>query len=150
MLFRSRLSETPGDHRAEARENLGLAREKSGQAAFAATEYRRFLEEFPQSDAAPRVRQRLSNIVAATAQERLRAEQAAARRFEITTGLSQYYYRNVERPDQDQRETTTFSALLTDLDLTVRHRGDSLNMLGRLSLNDLHDMLGQEIGRAHV
>jgi hypothetical protein len=142
----TRLVETPGDHRAEARENLGVAREKNGQAAFAAAEYRRFLEEFPQSDAAPRVRQRLSNIVAATAQERLRAEQAASKRLEITTGLSQYYYRNVDRFDQDQPEVTTFSALLTDFDLTVRHRGDSLNMLGRLSVNDLHDMLAEGAG----
>ncbi|HVY65616.1 MAG TPA: SPOR domain-containing protein [Gammaproteobacteria bacterium] len=142
----TRLTEAPGDHRAEARENLGIAREKSGQTAYAITEYRRFLEEFPQSDAVPRVRQRLSNLVAVTAQQRLRSEETEARRFEITTGLSQYYYRNVDRADQDQPELTTFSGLLTDLDLTVRHRGDSVNMLGRLTINDLHDMLGQGQG----
>jgi len=142
----TRLLEEPGDHRAEARENLGIAREKNGQAARAAAEYRQFLAEYPESDAASRVRQRLDNLVGGVTPERLRSEQAEARRWDVTTGLSQYYYRNIDRFDQDQPELTTFSALLTDLDVTVRHRGESVNMLGRLSINDLHDMLGQNQG----
>ena len=142
----TQLLEQPGDHRAEARENLGIAREKNGQTAYAAAEYRRFLEEYPQSEGAPRVRQRMNNLVVATSSDRLRGEESAARRLEVTTGLSQYYYRNVDRFDQDQPEVTTFSGLLTDLDLTVRHRGESMNMVGRLSINDLHDMLGEKQG----
>ena len=142
----TRLIEQPGDHRAEARENLGIAREKNGQTAYAAAEYRRFLEEYPESEAASRVRQRLNNLVVGTSRERLRSEQTQARPWDVTTGLSQYYYRNVDRFDQDQPELTTFSALLTDLDVTVRHRGESVNMLGRLSINDLHDMLGENKG----
>ncbi len=142
----TRLLEAPGEHRAEARENLGIAREKNGQTANAAAEYRRFLEDYPESEAASRVRQRLSNLVVDTARERLRTEQTEARRWDVTTGLSQYYYRNVDRFDQDQAELTTFSGLLTDLDVTVRHRGDSLNTFARFSINDLHDMLGEEQG----
>jgi tetratricopeptide (TPR) repeat protein len=142
----TRLLEEPGEHRAEARENLGIAREKNGQAARAAAEYRQFLAEYPESDAASRVRQRLDNLVGGATPERLRSEQAEARRWDVTTGLSQYYYRNIDRFDQNQPERTTFSALLTDLDVTVRHRGESVNMLGRLSINDLHDMLGENEG----
>jgi hypothetical protein len=137
----------PGEHRAEARENLGLARERSGQTAQAAAEYRAFLDEFPQSDAVPRVRQRLNNLLVVTERARLRSEQTEqARKWEVATGLTQYYYRNVDRFDQDQPERTTFSGLLTDLDLTVRHRGESLNMFGRISINDLHDLLGEDQG----
>jgi hypothetical protein len=142
----TRLLEEPGDHRAEARENLGIAREKNGQAARAAAEYRQFLVEYPQSDAASRVRQRLTNLVGGATPERLRSEQAEAKRWDVTTGLSQYYYRNSDRFDQDQPERTTFSALLTDVDVTARYRGESVNMLGRLSINDLHDLLGQSKG----
>jgi tetratricopeptide (TPR) repeat protein len=144
----TRLLEEPGDHRAEARENLGIAREKNGQAARAAAEYRQFLADYPESETASRVRQRLNNLVAGTPPERLRSEQAEARRWDVTTGLTQYYYRNVDRLDQDQPELTTFSGLLTDLDVIVRHRGESVNMLGRLSINDLHDMLGESKGGA--
>jgi tetratricopeptide (TPR) repeat protein len=142
----TRLLEEPGDQRAEARENLGIAREKNGQASRAAAEYRQFLAEYPESEAAPRVRQRLNNLVVGTSPERLRGEQAETRRWDVTTGLSQYYYRNIDRFDQNQPELTTFSGLLTDLDVTVRHRGESVNMLGRLSINDLHDMLGETKG----
>jgi tetratricopeptide (TPR) repeat protein len=144
----TRLLEEPGDQRAEARENLGIAREKNGQAARAAAEYRQFLAEYPESEAASRVRQRLNNLVVGTPPERLRSEQTEARRWDITTGLSQYYYGNIDRFDQDQPELTTFSGLLTDLDVTVRHRGESVNMLGRISINDLHDMLGENKGGA--
>ena len=142
----TRLLEEPGDQRAEARENLGIAREKNGQASRAAAEYRQFLAEYPENEAAPRVRQRLNNLVVGTSAERLRSEQSEARRWDITTGLSQYYYRNIDRFDQDQPELTTFSGLLTDLDVAARHRGESVNMLARLSINDLHDMLGENKG----
>jgi tetratricopeptide (TPR) repeat protein len=140
------LLDQPGDQRAEARENLGIAREKNGQTARAAAEYRRFLEEYPDSDAASRVRQRLNNLVVSTSREPLRNQQTEAPRWDVTTGLSQYYYRNVDQFDQNQPELTTFSGLLTDLDLTVRHRGESVNMLGRLSISDLHDMLDESEG----
>jgi tetratricopeptide (TPR) repeat protein len=142
----TRLLEESGDHRAEARENLGIAREKNGQAVRAAAEYRQFLADYPESEAASRVRQRLNNLIAGAPPERLRSEQAEAKRWDVTTGLTQYYYRNVDRLDQNQPELTTFSGLLTDLDVTVRHRGESVNMLGRLSINDLHDMLGENKG----
>jgi tetratricopeptide (TPR) repeat protein len=142
----TRLLEAPGDQRPEALENLGIAREKNGQTASAAAEYRRFLEEYPEGEAATRVRQRLNNLVVVAAREPLRSEQTEARRWDVTTGLSQYYYRNVDQFDRDQPELTTFSGLLTDFDLTVRHRGESVNMLGRVSVSDLHDLLGENEG----
>ncbi len=76
----TRLLEQPGEHGAEARENLGLAREKNGQTAHAAAEYRRFLEDYPQHEAAARVRQRLNGLVTASAapRERLRSEETSA------------------------------------------------------------------------
>ncbi len=143
----TRLLEEPGDHRPEARENLGVAREKNGQAAHAAAEYRRYLEDYPQSEAAARVRQRLSGLVTAAApRERLRSEQAATRRWDVNTGISQYYRRDLNQFDVDQPEILTLSALLTDLDLSVRRRGEAVDMAGRITINHFHDLIGEEDG----
>ncbi|HJR69247.1 MAG TPA: SPOR domain-containing protein [Gammaproteobacteria bacterium] len=144
----TRLLEEPGEHRAEARENLGLARERNGQTAHAAAEYRRFLEDYPQADTAARVRQRLSGLVAASAapRERLREESARAQRWDVTTGFSQYYRRDLNQFDEDQPELTTLSALFTDLDLSVARSGTAVDWRGRVTVNHLHDLVGEEEG----
>jgi hypothetical protein len=144
----TRLLEEPGEHAAEARENLGLAREKNGQTAHAAAEYRRFLADFPQHEAASRVRQRLDGLVTANAspRDRLRPADAGGRGVELTTGLSQYYRRDLNRFDQDQPEVTTLSAIFTDLDLGVGASGTGLDWRGRLTLSHLHDLNGEEQG----
>jgi len=144
----TRLTEAPGEHVAEARENLGLAREKNGQTAHAAAEYRRFLADYPEHEAALRVRQRLAGLVTAAAppRERLRTADAADRKWEFTTGLSQYYRRDLDRFDEDQPEITTLSALFTDLDWSVRSRGTAIDWRGRISVNHLHDLIGEEEG----
>jgi tetratricopeptide (TPR) repeat protein len=143
----TRLLEQPGEHAAEARENLGVAREKNGQTAHAAAEYRRFLADYPEHEGAARVRQRLNGLVTASAapRERLRTEQTASS-WEFTTGLSQYYRRDVNRFDEDQAEVTTLSALFTDLDFSVGQRGTAVDWRGRLTVSHLHDLIGEEGG----
>ncbi len=49
----------------KAQELLGLARERNGQFAHAAAEYKKFLESYPQGPDADRVRQRLAGLVTA-------------------------------------------------------------------------------------
>jgi tetratricopeptide (TPR) repeat protein len=144
----TRLLEEPGEHGAEARENLGVAREKNGQTAHAAAEYRRFLDDYGETEAAARVRQRLNGLVTANAapRERLRTEQASERAWDITTGVSQYYRRDLNRFDEDQPEITTLSALFTDLDLSVRRAGRTIDWRGRIAVNHLHDLIGEEEG----
>jgi hypothetical protein len=142
----TRLLEAPGEHAAESRENLGLAREKKGQTAHAAAEYRRFLADYPQHAAAPRVEQRLQGLVTANAapRERLRTAEAIERSWDFTTGISQYYRHDVNRIDEDQPELTTLSALFTDLDLSVDHSGTSTDWRGRITLSHMHDLAGDE------
>jgi hypothetical protein len=144
----TRVLEEPGDHAPEARENLGLAREKNGQAAHAAAEYRRYLADYPENPAAPRVRQRLNGLVTAAAAPRapLRTADATERRWDFATGVSQYYRRDLNRFDQDQPEITTLSALFTDLDWSVSHSGTAIDWRGRITLNHLHDLIGEEEG----
>jgi hypothetical protein len=144
----TRVLAEPGEHGPEARENLGLAREKNGQTAHAAAEYRRFLTDYPTHAAAPRVRQRLSGLVTASAapRERLRTERTEGRAWDVTTGVSQYYRRDLNRFDEDQPEITTLDALFTDLDLAVRRSGKAIDWRGRIALNHLHDLIGEEEG----
>jgi hypothetical protein len=143
----TRLLEEPGEHRAEARENLGVARERNGQAAHAAAEYRRFLADDPAAEGASRVRQRLAGLVTAGAErERLRPEAAATKRWEINPGFAQYYRRNLNQFDEDQPEVVTLSALLSDLDLSVARSGNFVDLRGRVTVNHLHDLLGEDEG----
>ena len=59
----ARLLEEPGFRaRREARERLGLARERKGQVARARVEYAAYLAEFPDGADAERVRQRLAGV----------------------------------------------------------------------------------------
>ena len=64
----------------EARELLGLARERNGQIAHAKAEYRAYLELYPEGEDAARVSQRLQGLVTATQQPRepLRQEKERA------------------------------------------------------------------------
>jgi tetratricopeptide (TPR) repeat protein len=137
----TRLLEEPGEHAAEARENLGVAREKNGQAAHAAAEYRRFLADFPDDEGAPRVRQRLAGLIAASTapREKLRSADSGGG-VDFTTNVSQYFRRDENRFDRDESAITTLSALFTDLDLSVAAGGTTVDWRGRLTLNHLHDL----------
>jgi hypothetical protein len=143
----SRLLEQPGEHAPEARENLGLAREKNGQIAHAAAEYRRFLADYPQHEAAARVQQRLNGLMTAGSapRERLRGEQADSS-WDFRTGISQYYRRDVNRFDQDQAEITTLSAIFTDVDFSVGQSGTAVDWRGRVTVSHLYDLIGEDGG----
>jgi hypothetical protein len=144
----ARLLASPAPHGAEAREYLGVARERMGQPLVARAEYERYLRDYPDGADAARVRQRLSGLVTATETPRgppapREAEHGA---WDVSTGLSQYYRRAINRLDEDQAEIVTLSALFTDLDLSVRHSGESLDLRGRVTINQQHDLIGDDAG----
>jgi hypothetical protein len=147
----TRLLASPGPHAIEAREYLGLTRERAGQPQFARAEYQRYLDDYPDSEGAPRVRQRLAGLVTAAetpreARPRSAETAEADGRWDVSTALSQYYRRADNRLDEDQPEVTTLSALFTDLDLSVRRSGERLDLRGRVTINDQHDLIGAEDG----
>jgi hypothetical protein len=94
------------------------------------------------------VQQRLNGLVTASTpqRERLRAADSSVDRWDVVTGISQYYRRDQSRFDEDQPEVVTLSALFTDLDLSVRRSGDTVDMLGRVTLSHLHDLIGEGEG----
>jgi tetratricopeptide (TPR) repeat protein len=135
----------PGDHRQEAREYLGLARERNHQLAHARAEYQAYLQEYPQGEGAARVRQRLAGLLAATEQPRapLRAADRSegGSSWDIFSGISQYYRRDVNIFNEDTDPLVTQSALLSDIDLNVRRRGTSLDVLGRVTATHIYDLM---------
>jgi tetratricopeptide (TPR) repeat protein len=145
-LYRQIL-QTPGPHRAEAREYLALAYQRSGRPALARAEYESYLRDFPDVEASARVQQRLNGLVMASAAPRapLRSADAAdPGHWEITSGVAQYYRRDVNQFDEDQPEITTLSALLTDIDLNVLRRGSRVDLSTRLTLSHMYDLIGEE------
>jgi tetratricopeptide (TPR) repeat protein len=139
------LVRAPGAHRPQAAEYLALAYERAGRSGQARAQYEWYLREFPESPDVPRVRQRLNGIVLAAAAPQAPLREADSKsRWETAFGLSQYYRQDVYQFDVDQEEITTFSALLSDVDYSVRRNGDQFAMSTRLSFNHVYDLLGED------
>ncbi|MBL8200395.1 MAG: hypothetical protein JNK40_05420 [Chromatiales bacterium] len=134
----------PGPATAEARELLGLARERSGQVAQAVAEYQRYLADYPEGDGALRVRQRLDALTTAREQpkESIRG-QASAREsaWDVYGGISQFYRRDSidfggESGSVDQ------SAVFSDAEVVARHTGERFDFESRATLGYTWDMSG--------
>jgi len=143
----TRLLAEPGSHQQEARENLGVAREKLGQLDRASAEYRAYLREYPDDPARARVQQRLEGILTAAAQPRAPLRRALASNepsWDFVTGISQYYRRDVDTPDGADEDFIGLDALQTDIDFSTRRTGGRLDMLSRVSLSQFHDLIGED------
>ena len=130
--------------RAQAQELLGLARERSGQLAHAKAEYEEYLRRYPKGEAAERVAFRLRTLRAAEAKARTgRDADLASRGWDVTGGVAQMLRYDGTRLNAGPppvpttlplaNATTYDNALFNDVDVLARHRGDSLDWLGRLS-----------------
>jgi tetratricopeptide (TPR) repeat protein len=124
----------------DAREFLGLAHERRGDAARARIEYENYLKRYPQGEDSGRVRQRLANLRSAPQSEPLRAPVQTVggwRSFSFGS-LSQFYYRGnstieTQQPSQVTANTldrttlslTDQSALITNLDASARFVDDT-------------------------
>jgi tetratricopeptide (TPR) repeat protein len=139
------LVRAPGEHRPQAAEYLALAYERAGRLGQARAQYEWYLREFPESPDVPRVRQRLNGIVLAAAAPQAPLREAENKsRWESAFGLSQYYRQDVNQFDVGRDEITTFSALLSDVDYSLRRNGDQFAMSTRLSFNHIYDLLGDD------
>jgi len=106
----------------EAREMLGLARERNGQLAHAKAEYERYLEEWPKGGDADRVRQRLTSLVGRGSKPKAKLREVAEVEGWNVDGRGTFstYYRRDERYTDGENDGTTQSIADTNLDLGVR------------------------------
>ena len=136
--------------RAAALELLGLAREHSGQLAHAKAEYEEYLRRYPEGEAAERTRKRLRALAFATSPASVRAAAAADGEspWKFYGGWSQYYRRDDSGFDTGttSADRTTQNALLTDVALTARRRGERFDFTSRVSAGYGLDMLADGPG----
>ncbi len=138
-----RLLDSPSfGERAQAREFLGLARERNDQLAHARAEYEAYLAEFPAGPGASRVRQRLAGLASTTSEaptQALRASAEVDQGWEFSGGVSQYYRRDVMRLRDDERGFEGQSGLQSRLDLLSQRRGERFDLVGRINAGYYYD-----------
>jgi cell division septation protein DedD len=125
-------------HRAEAREMLGIAFERSGRSDNAIAEYRVFLDEFPEELGAARVGGRLSALETAYSPPTLTVAQNKVNRAEVDSwqifgGVSSYYWRNQEQFVHDGNYLVSSSGVLNLGDISASRRGKRFDVLARLN-----------------
>lgn len=132
--------------RAEALELLGLARERNRQLAHAKAEYQEYLRLYPQSQDAPRVRQRLRALAAALrrgADRRVTFDDEATSPWRVYGGAGLRYQRDtnqIDAPDQSL-DFVAQNALISDVDAVARRKGLRFDFLGRASAGYQKDLL---------
>ncbi|MCP4994979.1 MAG: hypothetical protein GY934_14520, partial [Gammaproteobacteria bacterium] len=129
----------------EARELLGLARERNGQIAHAKAEYRKYLEEYPEGEDAERVKQRLTGLITAAQkpktplrkQTRIVREEEAS--WDVYGDFSQIY-RSVGI-DSDFTDELTTQELANNLNLTARRRSSDSETRFQMTTSYDYDIL---------
>lgn len=132
--------------RAGAQELLGLARERSGELAHAKAEYEEYLRRYPNGEAAERVALRLRTLRNAEARARTGRETPGEKRgWEMSGDWSQLFRYDGQRittgaPPPNTSSTVPLgpltqneNAVFNDLDLLARNRGNTFDLIGRLS-----------------
>jgi hypothetical protein len=151
QIYTRLLEEADYAGRREARERLGIARERNGQLAQARREYEAYLAEFPDDADAGRVRQRLAGLVtqaAPAAVDRVERVAAAEPVWEYDGGVAQYYRRDVYRPLDELPDETLQSALLSHVNLVVRRHGERFEVATRVDAQYRYNLIDADDARA--
>ena len=155
QIYTKVLQMPPNARQQEAQEYLALGREKQGQFAHAKAEYQRYLDLYPESEGAIRVRQRLAAMLATNRKQQApaspgqpvptRVASASASDWRIMTYFSQYYRRDANQQN-DQEELVSQSALYSDVNVDARRRGERFDFSSRLSAGYRNDFLEDGFG----
>ena len=141
-IYTKVLAESDGPHRREAREFLGVVREKNGQLAHARAEYKAYLDEFPPGPETDRVSQRLAALAAAPAAAvqvpRTTRDTQPETAWQIEGGISQFYLHGVDLA-RDDEDRVAESAVLSQADFYVTRRGERFDLIGRGNVSYLYE-----------
>jgi hypothetical protein len=110
----------------DAKELLGVARERKGQIAHAKAEYEEYLKWYPDGEGAERVRQRLDALLTAHDKPAKAAESTTPSYADVDYfGSVGTQYRREELDDTITGNTMLDSSLLSDLSASLRARTES-------------------------
>jgi hypothetical protein len=148
LLLTKVLSFPEHERSPEAKELLGLAHQRNGQLAHAKAEYEEYLETYPDSAGAPRVRQRLDALLTASkTPARATAEEPSPEtgfNHDAWGSLSQFYRGRIRETELEGR-TTTEAALDSDLFFTTRSSSDRWDIRTSFAGGYRHDFLGADL-----
>ncbi len=157
-LYERLLREPGQQHRRQAREFLGVARQKNQQPELAQAQFEAYLDEFPAGPDAHRVRQRLNaltTIAASTgpntgdtpttmanrgsAETPIRDRQVS--NWDIYGSASQFYLRGVNLAEGDDDDFIAQSAMLSQAHIIAKRRGERFDLMARANLGYLYDFV---------
>lgn len=141
IAFFTKASQSPDvATRQEALEMLATARERNHQDAQAKVIYEQFLAQYPDSEAAPRIRQRLSGLLTRNlpVKKKLIKPESDGGMWTAVGNVSQFYQRN-EIEVNGENPVTGVDGLFTNADIIVDRRSSNLDLGMRVSTNGLYD-----------
>ena len=147
-LFTKVLTLPENEYSPEAKELLGLARERNGQLAHAKAEYEEYLERYPDGEAADRVRQRLQAMLTARKapkEERRRARAGAREWSGDYFGSFSTSYVRAEQALDARTLNLADSSIFSSLNLTGRLRSSELDFMARAAADYRYDLQNVEI-----
>ncbi len=147
-IYTRLVQQTEGSQRAQAREFLGVARQKNGESALARTEFELYLAEFPDGPDARRVQQRLAALAATptppVAQVAVQQAPRQATGWNYNGALSQFYFHGVDRTGEDDAASLSQSELLSQAIFSASRRGARFDLLLRGNVGYLHELEDKE------
>lgn len=133
-------------YRQAALEMLGVSRELNDQAAHAKRYYELYLEEYPETEGAQRVTQRLAVLTAfdrpSSSGSRSQPVTRLASSWQTALQFSQFYQRHSLKVDD--RSTVPIDGLFNDFNLTSRRAGSTLDQEFRVTSSYLADFSNNE------
>ncbi len=132
----------------EAKELMGVARERKGQVARAKLEYQEYLRLYPEGEGSDRVKQRLAGIELAQVEprEKLKEVKTASKSSWDTFGrFSQRYYSDqttFKSTDTFDGSTDSRSTLTSFLNVSGRYRSDEYDIRSFFNAHDVRTLQG--------
>ena len=139
-LYTKVLGYAMDEERQQALEMLGVSRELNNQLAHAKNHYKAYLAEFPKTEGALRVQQRLAGLLAIQNPNRQKRKKAARRNpedWQLNSYVSQFYQRHSLKVNGVS--SVPINGLFSNINLMAVKNGKSLNNEFRVSASYLLD-----------
>jgi tetratricopeptide (TPR) repeat protein len=145
QIFTKMLGMPDSKERQEALELLGVARERNNQKAHAKAIYTEYLKQYPKTEGAARVKQRLNDLLYGQLKPRKKLK-VTNREEEVTSAFfgsfAQYYYRGQNSTDLTGT-TVDQSLLLSQISLNWSIRGADYDVRNFIYANHSHDYISK-------
>ncbi len=150
-IFTGMLELPESPERQEAMELLGVARERNQQKAHARAMYQEYLKQYPKSEGAARVKQRLQDLLHAQLKPRAKLKPIKKSKDRKTTSriygsFAQYYYHG-ENSVENAGSSVDQSLLLNQLSVNWRIRNADYDIRNFVYTNQSYDF-SSETGKA--